>query len=144
MRVVFFLGAGFSRSAGFPLMHEFSMFSQNMEGFEEHILCLHACIEYAQRTRAYIHGDIYNVEYLMSVLALAAITTPEFKPLAISPALAKAFLITKSLIFFFVVFCSLTFDTLTENFKPMSFKTFFRARDFEAKIILVTSCTLSC
>lgn len=79
MRVVFFLGAGFSRSAGFPLMREFSMFSQNMVGFEEHILCLHACIEYAQRTRAYIHGDIYNVEYLMSVLSLAAITNPNLE-----------------------------------------------------------------
>ena len=95
MRVVFFLGAGFSRSAGFPLMREFSMFSQNMVGFEEHILCLHACIEYAQRTRAYIHGDINNVEYLMSVLALAAITNPDLeftveqKTLRVSDALEK-------------------------------------------------------
>ena len=71
------------------------MFSQNMVGFEEHILCLHACIEYAQRTRAYIHGDIYNVEYLMSVLALAAITNPDLeftvvqKTLSVSDALEK-------------------------------------------------------
>lgn len=77
MRLVLFLGAGFSRSAGFPLMREFSMFSQGLGGYEEHILCLHKCIEYAQRTRAYIHGDIYNVEYLMSVLSLAAITNPD-------------------------------------------------------------------
>ena len=76
MRVVFFLGAGFSKSAGFPLMREFSMFSQNLPGYEDHISCLHDCISYAQRTRAYIHGDIYNVEYLMSVLSLAAITNP--------------------------------------------------------------------
>ncbi len=51
MRVVFFLGAGFSRNAGFPLMREFSMFSQNLAGYEENILCLHACIEYAQEFR---------------------------------------------------------------------------------------------
>lgn len=79
MRLVFFLGAGFSRSAGFPLMHEFSMFSQGLTGYEKHIDCLHKCIEYAQRTRAYIHGDIYNIEYLMSVLSLAAITNPELE-----------------------------------------------------------------
>ncbi len=95
MRVVLFLGAGFSKSAGFPLMREFSMFSQNLAGYEEHILCLHACIEYAQRTRAYIHGDIYNVEYLMSVLSLAAITNPDLeftvrkKTLKVSIALEK-------------------------------------------------------
>lgn len=79
MKVVFFLGAGFSRNAGFPLMREFSMFSQDLTGYEEHILCLHKCIEYAQRTRAYIHGDIHNVEYLMSVLALSAITNPNLQ-----------------------------------------------------------------
>jgi hypothetical protein len=79
MRVVLFLGAGFYRSEGFPLMREFSMFSQGLTGYEEHILCLHACIEYAQRTCAYIHGDIYNVEYLMSVLSLAAITNPNLE-----------------------------------------------------------------
>jgi NAD-dependent SIR2 family protein deacetylase len=79
MRVVLFLGAGFSKSAGFPLMREFSMFSQDLEGYQEHILCLHNCIRYAQRTRAFIHGDIYNVEYLMSVLSLAAITNPDLE-----------------------------------------------------------------
>jgi len=79
MRVVLFLGAGFSKNAGFPLMREFSMFSQDLAGYEEHILCLHNCISYAQRTRAYIHGDIYNVEYLMSVLSLAAITNPDLE-----------------------------------------------------------------
>ena len=77
MRLVLFMGAGFSKSANFPLMREFSMFSQNLDGYEDHILCLHKCIEYAQRTRAYIQGDIYNVEYLMSVLSLAAITSPD-------------------------------------------------------------------
>ena len=79
MRIVLFLGAGFSKSAGFPLMREFSMFSQDLAGYDEHILLLHDCIRYAQRTRAYIHGDIYNVEYLMSVLSLAAITNPDLE-----------------------------------------------------------------
>ena len=76
MRLVLFLGAGFSQSARFPLMREFSMFSQNLSGYEKNILCLHKCIEYAQRTRAFIHGDIYNVEYLMSVLSMAEIANP--------------------------------------------------------------------
>jgi len=79
MRLVLFLGAGFSKSAEFPLMREFSMFSQDLDGYEYHILCLHDCISYAQRTRAYIHGDIYNVEYLMSVLSIASITNPDLK-----------------------------------------------------------------
>lgn len=79
MRLVIFLGAGFSKSAGFPLMREFSMFSQDLTDYEDHILCLHDCISYAQRTRAYIHGDIYNVEYLMSVLSIASITNPDLK-----------------------------------------------------------------
>jgi hypothetical protein len=79
MRLVLFLGAGFSKSAGFPLMREFSMFSQDLSGYEDHILCLHSCISYAQRTRAYIYGDIYNVEYLMSVLSLASIENPDLK-----------------------------------------------------------------
>ena len=77
MRLVLFLGAGFSKPFGFPLMREFSMFSQDLPGYEEHILCLHACIEYVQRTLAYIQDDIYNVEYLMSILSMAAITNPQ-------------------------------------------------------------------
>lgn len=79
MRLVLFLGAGFSKSAKLPLMREFSMFSQDLQGYENHILCLHKCIEYAQRTRAYIHGDIYNVEYLMSVLCMAEIANPDLE-----------------------------------------------------------------
>lgn len=100
MRVVLFLGAGFSKSAGFPLMREFSMFSQDLAGYDEHILLLHDCIRYAQRTRAYIHGDIYNVEYLMSVLSLAAITNPdlEFKYKSKKVKVGQALEILKGLV----------------------------------------------
>lgn len=100
MRLVLFLGAGFSKSAGFPLMKEFAMFSQDMAGYEEHILCLHDCISYAQRTRAYIHGDIYNVEYLMSVLSIAEITNPdlEFKFKGKKVKVVKALEVLKALV----------------------------------------------
>jgi len=100
MRLVLFLGAGFSRSAGFPLMREFSMFSQELADYEKHIECLHKCIEYAQRTRAYIHGDIHNIEYLMSVLSLAAITNPtlDFRIGSKEVRVAKALEILKELV----------------------------------------------
>ncbi len=100
MKLVLFLGAGFSKGAKFPLMREFSMFSQNLNGYEDHILCFHKCIEYAQRTRAYIQGDIYNVEYLMSVLSLAAITNPilEFTFKGKKIKVAKALEILKQLV----------------------------------------------
>jgi len=100
MRLVLFLGAGFSKAAGFPLMQEFSLFSKNLSGYEDHILCLYDCIEYAQKTRAYIHGEINNVEYLMSVLSLAAITNPslEFTFKGQKIKVAKALEILKQLI----------------------------------------------
>ncbi len=77
MRIVFFLGAGFSRPAGLPVMREFPMFCGSLSDMRLEIECFFKCVEYAQRTRAYIHGDIQNVEYLMSVLSLAAIANPD-------------------------------------------------------------------
>jgi len=70
MRVVFFLGAGFSKPAGFPLMREFRSFAQNLPGYEEEKRCLWGAIQYTQRACAYIQGDIYNIEDIMSALSL--------------------------------------------------------------------------
>ena len=70
MRVVLFLGAGFSKPAGFPLMREFRSFAQQLEGYETEKRCLWGAVQYAQRACAHIQGDINNIEDIMSALSL--------------------------------------------------------------------------
>jgi len=78
MRLVLFLGAGFSAAAGLPVMKDFARHVRGLPGCDEdEHMCLRACINYAKATCAFIDGDIENFEHVMSVISLAAITSPD-------------------------------------------------------------------
>lgn len=60
-------------------MRKFGLFLRDIKGYEEEIECFLKCVEYVQRTRAYVRGDIFNIEYLLSVLTLTEIADPGYE-----------------------------------------------------------------